>query len=395
MPANAFEAFLSTPAALAAFGPASVVQALLDFEAALAQAQAAEGLMPAPAAAAIAAQCRAERFDPPAIVAAAGRAGSLAVPLVAALKQRVAQADPSALPWVHWGATSQDAIDTAMALVTRRVLGVLDADLSRLIVTLLGLAERQGDAPMLARTLMQPGSATTLGFKLAGWIAPLLRTRAGIERAAYDALQVQLGGAVGTLAVMGSHGPAVSARMAERLGLATPLASWHTQRDTWVSLGCEVAVLVGALGKIARDWSLLSQPEVGELSEPTEPDRGGSTAMPHGHNPVASMVALAAAQRTPQRAAALLAAMAQEHERGLGNWQAELAEWAGLWTSAAGAVAALADAAPGLAVDRTRMAANLAAQRAHFEIDNAVAAARERSAPWLAALRSQHERQRR
>jgi 3-carboxy-cis,cis-muconate cycloisomerase len=391
---NAFEGFLSTPTALQAFGSASVVDAMLRFEAALARSQAEEGLLPEAAAALIAAQCRVELFDAPALVAAAGRAGSLAIPLVGALKQRVAQADAAALPWVHWGSTSQDVIDTAMALLTQRVWHAVEADLTRLIGALLELAQREAGTPTLARTLMQPASATTLGFKAAGWAAPLLRGRAAIGRAAYDALQVQVGGAVGTLAVMGSRGPAVAERMAERLGLATPLACWHTQRDAWVSFGCEVAVLVGSLGKIARDWSLLGQAEVGELSEPSEPGRGASTAMPHKNNPVASMVALAAAQRAPQRAAALLGAMAQEHERGLGNWQAELAEWAGLWISAAGAVAALADAAPRLQVGRERMAANLEAMRVHFEIDDAVAAARERTAPWLVALRTQYERQR-
>jgi 3-carboxy-cis,cis-muconate cycloisomerase len=161
-----------------------------------------------------------------------------------------------------------------------------------------------------------------------------------------------------------------------------------------VSLGCETAVLVGALGKIARDLSLLGQPDVGEVLEPARPARDASDPMAHERRPVASMVVLAAAQRVPQRAAALLAAMPQEHERALGGWQAELAEWAGLWVSAAGAVTALADAAPGLHVERERMRANLEAHRGAFEIDDALAAARDRTAPWLEALRAQHERQR-
>lgn len=394
MGTGAFEGFLSTPYALDAFAAPSVVQALLAFEAALARAQSAEGLIPVAAAESIGRHCHGELFDVDAIVAAAGRAGSLATATVAALKQRVAADDAQALPWVNWGSTSQDAIDSAMALLTRRVHARMDADLARLTGTLLALAAREAGTPMLARALMQPASATTLGFKIAGWVAPLLRGRARVARAAYDALQVQLGGAVGTLAVMGAHGPAVAARMAERLGLATPTAAWHTQRDAWVSLGCETAVLVGALGKIARDLSLLGQAEVGEVFEPAEPARDGSNALAHEHRPVASSVVLAAAQRVPQRAAALLATMPQEHERALGGWQAELAEWAGLWVSAAGAVAALADAAPGLHVERERMRANLEAHRGTFEIDDALAAARDRTPPWLEALRAQHERQR-
>lgn len=388
MSSIALEAVESTPHAADAFASPSLLQAMLDFEAALAQAQAAEGLVPPAAAQAIAAQCRREHYDIETLVAAAGRAGNLAHPLVAALKQRVAAHDASALPWVHWGSSGQDMVDTAMAMVTQRVKARLDDDLGRLTAALLALAQREAGTPMLARAHLQPAAATTLGFKLAGWVAPLLRARSRIARAAYDALQVQLGGAAGTLAVMGPRGPAVAERMAERLALAAPTAAWHAQRDAWVSLGCEVAVLVGSLGKIARDLSLLGQAEVRELMEAGEPAQAPPS------NPVASMVALAAAQRAPQRAAALLATMPQDHERGLGGWQAELAEWAGLWSSAAGAVAALADEAPGLVVDRERMRANLEAQRAHIEIDDALAAARERTAPWLDALRGQQERQR-
>jgi 3-carboxy-cis,cis-muconate cycloisomerase len=389
MAGNAFEAWLSSAPALEAFSPTSVVQAMLAFQAALAQAQAAEGLVPPEAAQAIVAQCQAGQFDAEVLVAAAGRAGSLAVPLLAALKSRVAQTAPPALPWVHWGSSEQDMVDTAMALITQRLMARIDADVMRAAGALLALAAREGDAPMLVRSLMQPASATTLGLKLAAWTAPLLRSRAGIARAGYDAFQVQLGGAEGSLAVMGSHGPAVAARMAERLGLAAPVASWHTQRDNWVSLGCELAVLVGAIGKLAGDWVLLGQPEIGELGE------AAPTSVPQlalRSWSAASIVMLAAAHRAPQRAAGLLASMVQEHEQGLGNWQAELAEWAGLWTSAAGAAAALADMAPRLAVDRARMAANLQAQGERIDIDAAVAAARERAAGWLAALRDQHER---
>jgi 3-carboxy-cis,cis-muconate cycloisomerase len=187
----------------------------------------------------------------------------------------------------------------------------------------------------------------------------LLRTRAQLRALSARALQLQLGGAVGTLAVMGEQGPAVAQRMAQDLGLAVPDAAWHTQRDEWVRLGLEVAVLVGSLGKIATDLSLMAQGEIAELAEPSSNGRGGSSAMPHKRNPVSAMIALAAAARTPQRAAALLANMGQEHERGLGNWQAELAEWPGLFLSAHGALNALAEAFGGLHVDAGRMLRNI------------------------------------
>jgi 3-carboxy-cis,cis-muconate cycloisomerase len=175
---------------------------------------------------------------------------------------------------------------------------------------------------------------------------------------------VQLGGAVGTLAQMKAHGPAVIALMAADLQLKTPMATWHTQRDEWVALGCELGLLVGSLGKIARDISLMGQFEVNEVSEPTESGRGGSSAMPHKRNPVACMVALVAAQRAPQRVAALLAAMPQEHERALSHWQTELAEWPGLLLSVHGSARAMAEALPNLQVDTNRMRANLEALRA-------------------------------
>ena len=147
--------------------------------------------------------------------------------------------------------------------------------------------------------------------------------------------------------------------MATDLGLRAPGFAWHTQRDEWVALACELGLLVGSLGKIARDISLLGPHEVGELPEPAEPDCGGSSVMPHKHNAMACMVALAAAQRAPQRVAALLATLPQEHGRALGNWQAELAEWPGLLISAHGSARAMAQALPGLKVDTRRMRANL------------------------------------
>lgn len=359
MSSFAFEGFLSTPEVLACYGETAVVQAMMDFEAALAHAEAAEGLIPLAAAQAIAGVCKAELYDVPALIAASGRAGSLAIPLVKKLTETVALFDADAARYVHWGGTSQDVIDTAMVLVTRRAWGHVEHDLGRLVDALLALAERHGDAPVLARTLMQPAQVVSFGLKLATWTAPLVRAQARLAAASREALALQFGGAVGTLSVLGDAGPRVAARVAERLALRLPPAPWHTQRDVWVQFGCELGVLVGSLGKIARDWSLQAQGEVGELAEPSGGGRGGSSAMPHKRNPVSAMVALAAAQRVPQRVAGLLAAMGQEQERGLGNWQAELAEWAGLWISAHGAVKALADAAAGLEVDPGRMLDNI------------------------------------
>jgi 3-carboxy-cis,cis-muconate cycloisomerase len=354
-----FDSFLTTPDMIAVFDDAAIVQAMLDFEQALAAAQAAEGVIPQASAQAIAGVCHAHLYDIPALIRAGRSAGSLAIPLVKELTRTVALYDPLAATHVHWGSTSQDVLDTAMVLATRHALRLLDAGLATLTGQLLQLAARHLDTPVLARTLMQPAQVTSLGFKLVGWAAPLLRSRAQLRECAAQALQLQLGGAVGTLAVLGESGAPVAARMAGQLGLKLADAAWHTQRDEWIRLGMEVAVLTGSLGKLATDLSLMAQGEVAELAEPSGNGRGGSSAMPHKRNPVAAMIALAASTRSPHHAAALLAGMGQQHERGLGNWQAELAEWPSLFLGAHGALQALGEAFAGLQVDAARMQQNI------------------------------------
>jgi 3-carboxy-cis,cis-muconate cycloisomerase len=359
MSAPLLERFLSTDTALGVFAPGALVQAMLDFEAALAQAEAAEGVIPAAAAASIAATCKAGDFDIDAIGTEGARAGSLAIPLVKHLTAAVKARDAAAAAWVHWGSTSQDVLDTALALCTKRALALLEPEVARLARAALDLADRHLETPALARTLLQPAQVVSFGFKVVAWAAPLVRARARLRRAASEGLQLQLGGAVGTLATLGASGPAVARRMGEALGLGVPAAAWHTQRDTWVALGCEVGILCGTLGKIGTDIGLLAQAEIGEIAEPSGEGRGGSSAMPHKRNPVAAMIARAAAVRAPHRVAALLAAMPQEQERGLGGWQAELVEWPGLWITTQGSASALAEAVAGLEVDTARMRANI------------------------------------
>lgn len=366
-----FEGFLSTSETLAAFSDRNFVDAMLRFEAALARAQAQIGLIPESAAHSIIGSCKVELFDVAKIVRESGRAGSVAIPLVKSLKEAVSLFNADALPYVHFGSTSQDVIDTAMALVTREAMTLIETDLTRAAQALLRQAEQHATTPILARTLMQPASVTSFGFKCVGWAAPLVRGRTRIAKASRNALHVQLGGAVGTLAQMKGEGPQVRRLMAEELGLGDPGATWHTQRDEWIALGCELGLMVGSLGKIGRDIALMGQYEVAEVAEPSEPGRGGSSAMPHKRNPVASMVAIAAAQRAPQRVAALLQAMPQEHERALGAWQAELAEWPQLLMSAHGSVRALAGALPGLQVDEARMRSNIDRLRAELPRDAA------------------------
>lgn len=356
---NIFESFLSTSEVQDVFSASNFLEAMLCFEAALARAQASVGLIPQTAAQSIIGTCKVELFDVPKIVRESARAGCIATPLVKSLKETVGLFNLDAAAFVHFGSSSQDVIDTAMALVTRNAIKLIEADVDKTVAALLTLAERHADDPLLARTLMQPASVTSFGLKCADWAAPLLRSRRRLQSSASNALCIQLGGAVGTLAQMQDKGSQVMALMATDLQLKAPLFSWHTQRDEWVAMGCELGLLVGSLGKIAKDITLMGQFEVGELTE--SPGTGGNDAkkMPHRRHQVACMVALAAAQRAPQRIAALLAAMPQEHERALVNRQVELAEWPGLLMSAHGAARAMAQALAGLQVDTQRMRANL------------------------------------
>jgi 3-carboxy-cis,cis-muconate cycloisomerase len=361
MTASLFARTLAGAAMLDVFADRAIVDAMLAFEAALAEAEAAEGVIPASAVAPIVAATRAT-FDLDALVAEARIAGSVAIPLVRKLTADVAARDPAAAPYVHHGSTSQDVIDTAMVVVTRRALALIDAELERLTTALAALARTHATTPILARTLLQPAQVISFGFKVVAWLAPLLRARERLYVRARSALRVQLGGAVGTLASLGDRGPAVAIRVAERLGLAPQVDAWHVQRDEWIALGCEVALLCGSLGKVGGDLALLAQAEVGELAEPSAAGRGGSSAMPQKKNPVAAMTALAAARRAPPLAAALLATMGHAHERALGDWQAELAEWPSLFLAAHGALVALADAFAGLSVDAPQMRENIARQ---------------------------------
>lgn len=359
-----FEGYLSSSEVLEALSERNFLAAMLRFEAALARAQARVGLIPETAAQSIIDTCRIELFDVQKIGRESGRAGSIAIPLLTSLKETVGIFNAEAAHFVHFGCTNQDVIDTALALVTRQALELIEADVDQAVSTLLVLAERHAADPLLARALMQPVSVSSFGLKCVGWAAPLLRSRQRLQTRASEALSLQLGGAVGTLAQMKGQGPQVMALMAADLSLKTPAFAWHTQRDEWVALGCELGLLVGSLGKIAKDISLLSQFEVGELAESLEPTRPGASVVPHERNQRACIVTLAAAQRTPQRVAALLACMPQEHERALGNWQAEMAEWPALLMSAHGAARAIAQALPALLVDTQRMRSNLDAVRA-------------------------------
>ena len=276
------------------------------------------------------------------------------------LTDQVRKTDANAARFVHWGATSQDVADTAMSLLLKRAEPILLGDLNRLEKSLADLSERHKESVMLGRTLLQPAPPVTFGLKAAGWLASICRGRRRLQKAFRTAAVVQFGGASGTLASLGDRGVQVAETLSAGLGFGdAPAAPWHTQRDQLATLICSCGVLTGSLGKMARDISLLMQNEVGEAAEPDGDGRGGSSTMPNKHNPTACSLTLAAARRVPGLVASFLSAMLQEHERGLGGWQAEWPIVAAVVQSTGVAIASMAEVAEGLSVDTQKMRLNI------------------------------------
>lgn len=360
MPLRLIDALASTDAASAAFSDAALLQAMFHFEAALARAQAAAGVVPAEAAAIITRAAVVDAgVDVDALAAEARAQATLAIPVVKLLTRRVEAIDAGAARYVHWGATSQDVFDTALVICVRGAWPRLAADHARLVAALDRLADQHAGTVMLGRTLLQPAVPITFGLKAAGWLGAVARTWRPWHDA-FDRLQVlQFGGAAGTLASLGSHGAAVERALAGELGLAVPDAPWHAHRDRVAAFVAACGIHTAALGKIARDLSLLAQHEVSEVSVPG----GGSSTMPHKRNPSGCAVVLAAATRLPGIVASVLAGMVHEHERSVGGWQAEAPAVADAVQSASSAMAALADVVDGLTIDPARMRANIDATR--------------------------------
>ena len=294
-----------------------------------------------------------------ALAEAATRSGNLAIPLVKALTAAVAKTDADAARYVHWGATSQDVIDTATMLTLRAAIDALLPDLDRAIAGFAGLARQHRDTAMVARTWLQHALPMPFGLKLAEYAAALHRSRARLKRLRAEGLALQFGGAAGTLAALGDKGLAVAEKLAAELKLPLPDAPWHTHRDRIADAASVFAILAGTCGKIARDVSLMMQTDVAEAFEPSGEGRGGSSTMPHKRNPVAAATALAAATMAPNLAATIFAAQVQDHERSAGPWHAEWPTLPTLQLVTSGALAAIVDIAEGLEVDVARMRVNL------------------------------------
>ena len=358
---NLFERASGAASAETLFSDQTLIAAMVRFESELALAQAQLNLIPADAAGAIHQACNAFTGNPAAMAEAATLAGTLAVPLVAALRAQVATINPDAARWLHHGSTSQDVLDTALVLCTRAALEALDDEIGSALQHAAALARQHRATPMLARTLLQAAGITTFGYKAALWHHALQRHRSRLQTAARDGLCVSLGGALGNLAVYGESGEALRQTLAERLRLRDPGHCWHTHRQDWLALASEAALLCATLSKIAGDIALLAQTEVAEVREAHVEGRGASSAMPHKRNPVLTLQVLSLTQGAPQRFATLLAAQGQEHERALGGWQSEQAHWPGLFRTAVAATRTLSALLASVEVDTGRCAANIAA----------------------------------
>lgn len=337
----------------------ALLHGMLGFEAMLASALEAEGIAPAGTAAAVIRQCDPDLYDIAELGRAATLAGNPAIPLVKALIARVADASPEQAKWVHYGATSQDVIDSGYVHVLGRGLKLVGLRLDRLVDALRSLLETHRATPVIGRTFLQQAVPITFGVKVALWFDPLLESR-DVLHAILAAPVVQLAGAAGTLAAFGDDGDRVQARFVELTRGAKPsFIPWHAQRHRIVRLASELAILTGNLGKIARDVSLMAQTEIGELAEPEAAGKGGSSAMPHKRNPVLCTLILAAAQRAPGLVATMLAAMPHEHERALGGWHAEWPTLPELFRIAGSSLAQAVTLLEGLQVFPERMRANI------------------------------------
>jgi 3-carboxy-cis,cis-muconate cycloisomerase len=336
------------------------VRGMLAFEAVLALAEADAGVIPRDAADTIASVCQTVTLDAFGIFRDAARAGTPAIPLVRMLTERTPDA---ARGFVHWGATSQDAVDTALVLQMRDGLDLLAGTLRETGASCAALAERYADMPMAGRTLLQQALPVTFGLKAARWLAMVTRQMRRLREVRERISVLQLGGAAGTLASLGDAGVRIVELAAERLGLAPPDLPWHAERDRVGEVAGTLGVVAGAMAKIARDVILLAQTEVGEVAEGGAPDKGGSSALPQKRNPIDATLAIAASRLAIGMVPIVLGAMAQEHERGVGGWQTEWEALPDLFRYCGGAAEHMRDALRHLRVEPDRMRDNLERSR--------------------------------
>jgi len=339
------------------------IGAMLEAEGALAVAEARAGLIPPDAAEVIASCCKRARdagqFDPEDLGRRGHAQGNPVPPLVRVLTEEVSEVSEGAARYVHKGATSQDIVDTAAMLITKRALDLILTETDAIVAALAGLADAYRDTPIAARTLLQQALPTTFGLKAAGWLVSVLEARRRLLEVRATNLAAQLGGAAGTLASLGKSGTEVLKEFTRELELAEPSVPWHTDRSRIAEIGGALSLLAGVLGKISLDIILMAQTEVGEVSEPAGAGRGGSSTLPHKRNPILSVTATACSRRVADLSQTLQAAMVQEHERAAGAWHSEWEALSEALAFTGGAAAAVREMTEGLEVHPEKMRENL------------------------------------
>jgi len=337
----------------------AIISAMLRFESALAKAQAKHDVIPSSAANIIEKSCSIKKINIEQLIEQAAQGGNINIPLVTQLTAIVKKESEEAAKYVHFGATSQDVIDTALMLQLKSAIKLIDEDDDQLIKQLTALTKQHSKTIMVGRSFMQHARPITFGFKTAGWLDALLRSRHAIQKLLKENFVLQLGGAVGTLSAMNEKGLHVSETLSEELGLDLPPKPWHTQRDRFATIATALGILSGNIGKMAKDISLLSQTEIAEVMESSEKGKGRSSAMPHKKNPVGCISILSNAERVPGLVSTMLSSMVQDHERATGLWHAEWQTITDIVQLSAGAVSKAVEITNGLAVNKEQMLRNL------------------------------------
>jgi 3-carboxy-cis,cis-muconate cycloisomerase len=354
-----YETIFYHPKVAQLFKDEAIIQYMLQFESALALAQAKHGIIPGEAAQIIDHCCKIENINLGHLITEAALGGNVNIPLVKQLTSIVKGKDAAAAKYVHYGATSQDVIDSAMMMQLKDAVALIAIDLDILVKQLTLLVETHRSTVMIGRSFMQQARPITFGFKVAHWLDGILRSRKKLEDVRSQNFVLQLGGAVGTLHGMMGKGWKVAETMSDLLGLHMPSLPWHTQRDRLAEVATTLGILSGNLGKIAKDISLLMQTEIAEVYEPSGAGKGGSSTMPHKRNPVGCIAILANTQRVPFLVATMLNAMVQDHERATGAWHAEWETMSAVVQLTAGTLHKSIEVTDGLEVDAEQMLRNI------------------------------------
>src|SRR5436853_677506 len=350
-----FRDAFGTPAMRAIFADSALVSRYIEVEVALARAQGRCGVIPAEAAHEIAQRCSLDALDFELLRKETDIVGYPILPLVHQLVKQCGEAGR----YIHWGATTQDIMDTALTLQVRDGLEIMARDISSVRGILADLSRRYRDTPMAGRTHLQQALPVTFGYKTAIWLAMFDRHAERLEQLKPRVLVGQFAGAAGTLASLGNKGFEVQKALGEELGLAVPVSTWHVARDALAEVVNFLGLVTGSLGKIALDIMIMASTEFAELYEPFVKGRGASSTMPQKRNPISSELMLAAAKAVRQHAGLMLDAMVQDFERATGPWHAEWMALPESFVLTAGALHQAKFALSGLIVDEKKMAENL------------------------------------